>query len=96
MKLMKVNYSAYLLIKAFRMCVMRYVDIFSDTTSMIEIKKEFDDEDFKLAMSQIYLEDDYVCYNANNKLLRLLEFGGPRIKALNILSRAVHEFKGRD
>lgn len=92
MRLMKVNYSSGLLLKAFRLCVMRYVDIYKNTEAMIEIKKEFNDDNFRNALSQIYIDGDYICYNASNRLLRLLEFGGPNIKALNILSRVVHEF----
>lgn len=46
-------------------------------------------DDMKLAVDSIYLSGGYICMPDNCRssyILRLLEYGGPTIKALNLLT----------
>ena len=74
---------------------MKFIHEYEETKAMVEIHKMFTDSDIETALACIYVDGDYIVTNSSNRLLRLLEFGGPNVKALNILSKASKALDGR-
>lgn len=75
-------------LRLYRNSVLSYIKYYNDTKAMQSLHSMFSDRDFDLAISQIYIDGDYICIASSNRLLRFLEYGGPTVKALRILSKA--------
>lgn len=70
----------------YKQSLLQYIELYRNSESMKEIRKSYSDLDFNNAVNSIYINNEYIC--AESQLLRLLQYGGPRIKALNLLSKA--------
>lgn len=81
-------------LRLYRSRVSNYIDYFDKTKAMQSLHSMFSDNDFKVALSQIYLDGDFICASSSNRLLRFLEYGGPHVKALRILSKAYAGLNG--
>lgn len=75
-------------LRLFKSRVNTYIDYYKETEAMQSLHNMFGDGAFKTALSQIYIDGDYICVNSSNRLLRFLEYGGPKVKALRILTKA--------
>ena len=82
------------ILRLYKGAVEKYIEYYKDTKPMIELHKLFDEKAFKVALSQIYLDGDYICVSSSNRLLRFLQYGGPGVKALYILSKAYNGLSG--
>ena len=74
--------------------VETYINYYKDTEAMQSLHNMFSDNNFKTALSQIYIDGDYICIDSTNRLLRFLEYGGPHVKALRILTKACEGLSG--
>ena len=91
MKIFKVNSivgkeTLTLLKKQMRLHLNRY----AKSGALNNILEEFEMYDIQSAIDSIYLIGNHICIPDNTRdgyILRLLEYGGPKIKALNLMTR---------
>ena len=79
------------MLKIYKQRIMSYVNLYKETKSMINILKEFSIEDIERTVESIYVINGIIQSPSNSRqdyLLRLLQYGGKNVKALNILSLA--------
>lgn len=90
----KSNLPSSIYLKLYRVQCWKNVLDYINTKSMQEILKHYSLEDINDAISCIHINNGSVNIPDGNRfglLLRLLQFGGYRVKALNILTKTVSD-----
>lgn len=70
----------------FRNNLLNNIYKYMNTKSMQNVIKEFSKEEVIDSINSIYYSSGYICTNSNNRILRLIEFGGPGVKPLCLLT----------
>lgn len=83
-----------LFLRMYKSMLVKLMDEYESTKAMSEINRVFNKQDIDVALASIYIDGPYIVTNSSNRLLRLLEFGGPNIKALNLLTKASRKLGG--
>lgn len=96
MKLLKIDYyfGGRSIVSIYRKLLRNYILKYSNTKPIIELKKMFTDEEIEETISNIRYSGNYIFSVGDDKILRYLEYGGPNIKALNIISKINNNLSG--
>ena len=96
MKLLKIDYyyNGRAVLDIYKKLLKSYIKYYSETKSIIELKKMFTEDEINETISNIYYSGGYIETSGDDKIIRFLEYGGPNIKALNIISKINNSFSG--
>lgn len=97
MIVMKVNYLiGNIELELFKNEVQKMINVLIKSGMLDKVLKEFSEEDLLSSVNGLFLSGDYIRLSntKNGKLLRYLNFGGPNLKATNVLSRCAITFGG--
>ena len=81
-------------VRALRSRVMQNLYKARTTKAVNELFNQYSKDEIEDSLFDIYIDGNYICIDSRNKILRLLEYGGPKIKALNLISKTCREFIG--
>ena len=90
MRLVKVNaLVANRALRKYQKLVLNEIRRLEKTKTVQELIKMYGEDDVFSAYTCIYLGGNYICFDDSSKsgiILRYLQYGGPRMPALNVLS----------
>ena len=90
MKILKINSRIKSLpLMLFKQEMMNNVNKYQNTKSMKAILDVYSLSDIEQAIDSVYVAGDYICIpdgSRSNLILRLLQYGGAGVKALNIIT----------
>lgn len=83
-----------IVLKTVRSRVMENLYKVKETKAVKELLNQYNKNEIEDSLMDIYIDGNYICMDSRNKILRLMEYGGPKIKALNLISKTCREFIG--
>lgn len=97
MKIMKVNsLIGNIVLINYKRAVYDMIKEYIKSGQLDNILEEFSESELLQSVNGLYLSGEYIrlSNSKDGKLLRLLNFGGPRLRATNILNRCSVSFGG--
>ena len=90
MKILKINSRIKSIpLMLFKQELLKNIHKYQDSKSMKAILDVYSLSDIEQAVDSVYLAGDYICIpdgGRNNLILRLLQYGGAEVKALNLIT----------
>lgn len=89
--------STFIPLQAFKYQMLKNVNERLNSKAMTQVLKEYNMNDIKQAINSVYVAGNYICIpnsGKDNMILRLLQYGGPGVKALNLLTLTGNQIGG--